>query len=382
MTTESVMFALLRKEICGEILAPEVIEQLSPQMLEELYTLSHRHDLSHLVGHALSELGVLQQDETSQKFQNSFVSAVSRYVRMSHELYSVCSALEEEQIPHMPLKGSLIRNWYPEPWMRTCTDIDVLVKKQDLERTVAIFLEKLGYQHHKTGICNISMFSPTGVHFELHVRLVIDELQNQILDRVWDAAELEEGYAYRYKMPEEWFRFYHIVHMAKHIASGGCGIRPFLDLWIMDRNAMQDCQDRTALLAEGKLVVFAKVAKALSEHWFSNAPADDKAQMLASYVLSGGKHGILKNKLTVWKIRRGGHLRYTFYRVFKPYSLMKEMYPILEKHKWLVPACLVHRCFSLVLQKEKRQLFAQESNVSITQEDKDTVAQLLKALEL
>lgn len=81
---------------------------------------------------------------------------------------------------------------------------------------------------------------------------MVSKMQGQILDRIWNVAEPVEGFSHQYKMPDEWFRFYHLAHMAKHVTNGGCGIRPFLDLWIMDRKAMHDWQNQTALLAEGK----------------------------------------------------------------------------------------------------------------------------------
>ena len=46
-----------------------------------------------------------------------------------------CNALEKAQIPFVPLKGSVIRKYYPEAWMRTSSDIDVLVHKEDVEKT-------------------------------------------------------------------------------------------------------------------------------------------------------------------------------------------------------------------------------------------------------
>ena len=99
------------------------------------------------------------------------------------------------------------------------------------------------------------LFSQTGVHLELYFALIgdmVSKMQGQILDRIWNVAEPVEGLSHQYKMPDEWFRFYHLAHMAKHVTNGGCGIRPFLDLWIMDRKAMHDWQNQTALLAEGK----------------------------------------------------------------------------------------------------------------------------------
>ena len=44
-------------------------------------------------------------------------------------------------------------------------------------------------------------------------------------------------------------------------------------------------EEAEKLLAEGKLTAFAKVAKALSEHWLSKTPLTEAGQMLADFVL-------------------------------------------------------------------------------------------------
>lgn len=61
-------------------------------------------------------------------------------------------------ISYMPLKGSLIRDWYPEPWMHTCTDMEILVKKEDIECATAILCEKFSYRQDKIAMCDISCF--------------------------------------------------------------------------------------------------------------------------------------------------------------------------------------------------------------------------------
>ena len=47
--------------------------------------------------------------------------------------------IKKVQIPFLPLKGSVIRQYYPEPWMRTSCDIDILV---DFEKDAHVGLFK------------------------------------------------------------------------------------------------------------------------------------------------------------------------------------------------------------------------------------------------
>lgn len=81
MDVKSVLFALLRSEICGEAVHEEVKTALCPELLEELCEVSNRHSLARLMGQALSKLGALGEDDSSLKFQQSAMSAVARNIQ-------------------------------------------------------------------------------------------------------------------------------------------------------------------------------------------------------------------------------------------------------------------------------------------------------------
>ena len=71
--------------------------------------------------------------------------AVFRYEQLNYENERICMALEKAQIPFIPLKGSIIRKYYPESWMRTSCDVDVLVHEEDAEKAVDVLVKEYGY---------------------------------------------------------------------------------------------------------------------------------------------------------------------------------------------------------------------------------------------
>ena len=84
-----------------------------------LYKLSKAHDLAHLVGDTLIKNDLIGNDEIKEKYQKQVMIAIYRYEKINYELNRLRSALNEAQIPFIPLKGSVLRQYYPEPWMRT-----------------------------------------------------------------------------------------------------------------------------------------------------------------------------------------------------------------------------------------------------------------------
>ena len=299
--TSKVMFALLRSAVCGDLLSSEEISLHIPDMLPEIMSLAQKHDVIHLIVFALKKNGLL--DEGNKNLESKMLIAVYRLEKLNYELTKLCAALEQSEIPFIPLKGSVLRQYYPEPWMRTSCDIDVLVHEEDLQRTVSYLSDNLGYRRESQNSHDISMFTQGGAHIEVHYNLVEDNRANSaaaVLRQIWNVAVKHDGCNYQYEMPDEMFYFYHIAHMAKHfVETGGCGIRPFLDIWVLNHRVSFDREKREKLLSDGGLSVFAKQAELLSEVWFGNAENTEITKQMEEYILRGGVYGTNTNRIAV-----------------------------------------------------------------------------------
>lgn len=386
MNVETILFALLRMEICGDAVSEEIKAAISPEIVEPLFELSRRHSIAQIVGNALSKLGTLGQDEASLKFRKWPVEAVTFHIRMSHAFHTICNTLEAEKISFIPLKGAVIRQWYPEAWMRTSSDIDILVRPEDHEAAVKCLIDKCECRYVTRSSHDVSLYFPGNIYIEIHHTLIeatISEAQEKVLSGIWDGACLEDGFGYRYRMTDAMFRFYHYAHMKKHIKNGGCGIRPFMDLWIMNHRAEQDRTGEEQLLARGELLAFANTVEKLSQVWFSGDEADHLTGMLAEFILEGGNGGTLKNRLSIRQAKTGGKLQYILYRVFMPYNTMKEYYPTIKKHKWLFPFYQIFRWVRLIFKKDiKRYVEEFSINANTTQKERMLITQLIEELNL
>lgn len=384
MGTEELLFALLRAAVCGEAVEGKTKDACTPDMLEAVYALARRYDLAHLVGQAASKLG-LSESEPLAKCKQAAMRAFMRYMQMNYSYEQICAALEEACIPFIPLKGSVLRDSYPEPWMRTSCDIDVLVHESDLGKAIGVLTEKFDYINKGRSYHDVSLFSPNGVHLELHFDTIEEGTANSdcraVLSEVWECARPREGKQYQMDMSDEMFCFYHIAHMAKHLTAGGCGIRPFLDLWILNHNVGHDRQRRETLLARGGILTFAKVAERLSEVWFSAGLPDVHTKQLADFILKGS---LSDNKAAMQQARAGKGLGYVIKnRLFMPYVFMKVRYPVLQKHKWLLPVYQIVRWVQMLRKGGmKRSLEELRANAGIPPEQISSTADLLKTLGL
>lgn len=347
--TIQILFALLRSAIFGTKLTERERKNYSADMLKDLLIISTKHDVVHLLVLGLKKNELIPEEHI--EIEKSILKAVYRYERLQYEYEKLCETLEKAHIAFLPLKGSVIRKYYPEAWMRTSCDIDILVHEDDIEQAKSVLVDELGYTSHRKGSHDVSLFSPTNNHVELHFDLVEDGVANEssnVLKNVWDVSIVREGFGSWYEMPDELYYFYHIAHMAKHFENGGCGIRSFIDLRILDNMQDTNIDKRNSLLEKGKLLKFANAARKLSLVWLNNEEYDSVSKQMEDYILRGGVYGNNENRVMVQQQQKGGRFKYALSKIFIPYDVIKFHYPILRKHRWLTPVMEVRRWCKLI----------------------------------
>ena len=386
MNAKELLMALLRAEVCGGDVSPSLKESLTEEALEPLYTLAKAHDLAHIVGNALGKIGALPKNEVATQFRRQGMLAMMRCAQLEFEYENICAALEEAQIPYIPLKGAILRNYYPESWMRTSCDIDVLVKPEDVETAASALTEKYGYRRGKESAHDLSLYSSGSVHLELHHTAVEDGRAGsaqKVLGRIWEDAAPRTPGAYQHCLSDAMFYFYHIAHMAKHMEEGGSGVRSFLDLWIINNRMEGDVNARKQLLEEGGLLAFEAVAQRLTNAWFCGGETDRLAGQLEQFVLTGGVYGSVENNVAIKQLQMGNKLQYAFARIVPSYEKMKDRYPVLARHKWLLPILYVVRWFDTAFTgRVKASVQELSLGAGMSKEGQDAVLSLMRDLEL
>lgn len=390
------MFNCIKYEICRQnekIVLPEI----SARFLIEVYKLSKAHDVAHLVGDSLNKSGVFENlpadiDENEraaiakvkEKFDEQIFTAVYRYETINYELEKICKTLEEAKIPFIPLKGSVIRKYYPEPWMRTSCDIDMLVKEKDADNAAEYLQTQLQYGVDRKGQHDVSMFTASNVHVELHFKLLDSDFkQVKDLMDVWSGDEISLLSDSEYQMSKELFLLYHIYHMAKHFVHGGCGIKPFIDLWIIKNKVGFDEDKEQKMLQESGLLTFYERSTDLVNVWFEDKDHSEITQKMENFILQGGVYGTLKQNLAMSQNKKGGKFRHLMSRIFLSYKDMAVYYPSLKKCPILFPFYQVRRwCRILFCGGRKAAMNEIKVNKNITTEEQERAKKLLEELNL
>ena len=344
----------MEKEILIDILRSALVQKpvVLPENfnIENLYKLSKKHDVQSMVSIALQNL----EYDVGEKFKKSEILAFYTSEQQRFELNAFSKLLNEYKIPFILLKGAVINKYYPQDYMRTSRDIDVLVYEHDILKIFNLLTEKLSYtskmdsnDHHR------SMETPSGMHIEFHYSLSDDDALP--VKNAFDNAMVVDG---NLVLDDISFFTYHIIHMAEHFKSGGCGIRSIMDLWVMQNKMKLNFDFR--ILKSINLEKFAKSMIKLSDVWFGDENGivqehNELTKCLQEFIISGGSFGNVENAVAISR-GRNSSIKHILNRFFLPYSVMNKKYPILKKAPVLLPVFWFVRLFASLFKGRSKKI--------------------------
>ncbi len=341
MTSTSYMMRLVRSVFpYGKPFEPD--KNVSHETLKQIFITADKQDMTHLVSAALSPSN---QNPSLDRIK---LTAVYRRQQLDTETERVCTLLEREGIDHIPLKGAVISKYYPEAWMRTSCDVDILVKREDLDKAITAITSQLDYEDLGRDYHDHRLRSKNATLLELHFSLEENSPDlDKVLSHAWEYATLADGSSHRYAFDDEFLLFHLIAHTQYHFLSGGCGVKPFLDLWVLKNTLSFDEQKLQALLDQSGSKLFYQGCLRLVDVWFEDAPHDTLTSQMEQYILSGGAYGTLSNRASA----KGGKLKYIISRTFLSKKELTAYFPPLETKPYLLPYYQLKR-WTLLLRKK------------------------------
>ena len=353
-TTEQEFLRIFRAAVLGEPLP----DGFSVGEAGALFALARRHDLGHLLGGVLSRHGDASDEKIRAALERERLRAVWRAGVLSHEEERITALLDREGIPYIPLKGAVVRPLWPEPWMRTSCDLDLLVHREDAAAAATLICENLGYTAKGETYHNHSLYSEgEAVHLELHFSLTEGGTADPALSRVWDYAAPLRGA--RWVLSPAFLLFHLVSHLATHFLNGGGGARAIADLYLVRAMLEIDGEEFAALAREAGLLTFARAVFALSEVWFSDGTPTAETDLLGERLLRGCLYGDTDRRAAVERAKatapaarreaRRARRAYLRARLFPAREQLLVLYPRLARHGWLLPLCTLHRWGRLLL---------------------------------
>ena len=351
----------------------------------ELFKVSCEHQVENIVAYALMPYKERINADVWQKFEKSIMITAAQDTRQTFELGKLLEGFENTDIDYMILKGYIIKPLYPTTDLRVMGDVDILVKpaQATLAKTI---LTDLGYEITYENVREFNCVKNRFIHMEIHLDMISAQYKkyHDYYTDIWDKVTNVGGHSY--KMTDEDYFIYHIVHLMKHYRGTGTGIRSFLDIWVFLKNKPQlDWDYIFSELKKLDLDIFAKNVTDLANMWFGGAKKTELLDEMAEYVFKSGVYGSCERGEIHSSIEsvRHGKLHTYIHILFPGMHVMSSLYPQLINRRYLLWFFYIKRIFDKIFTKNetRKKSIAKLSAVNSSEEAKE-ISRHLKAVGL
>lgn len=324
---------------------------------EKLRKLSDFHNVTSLIYPAVINLNI--PNEVKAKFDYDNHRLLAREARQEIESQRVFSALNAAGIPLLKLKGIVIKELYPLPHMRTASDIDICLTKEDRVKA-RVIMEKLGYTLESSIDYHDEYSMDEFFIYELHSDVISSKSKlYPLFANPFEKAVVHNSNPLQFTLSNEYFYLNLVTHLYKHFISEGCGLRLFCDLYIFRKKCQSlDATVVNNLLEDYGLSDFHDTILQLNSCFFEGNEYSDRLRTLAEFVFRSGEYGSHTLKKLSWlsasksaKLTFFDKASYFLHNWFPGVRTMKKRYPVLEKAPVLLPVCWIRRIFYTIFFK-------------------------------
>lgn len=328
---------------------------------DDIYSLALFHKVDEMAFHAISKLTGKPEGREALKWEKQHEKNQIVNMVQTGEGETIINEASARGIDILPLKGSVLKNIYPNPEFRQMGDLDYLVlSDESTMKEMGKLLHELGYEDGEGVGLEAShdvYIKPPYMEVEVHRRLLPTTEENHWhTDDIWDRLVKDEDNPHLMHMTPEDFYLFHLLHFEKHYSMGGSGIRSIIDQYYLMKNygATMDFDYINKLLVKMNYVEFEAMCKNLAKAWFEDGLLNDELEQSAEYIINSGAFGTFEQyqKWRFEQYRKQGiktKKGLFFRRMFMERERMENIYPSLKKHGWLLPFCWVHRLIKAVL---------------------------------
>lgn len=322
---------------------------------------------------------IIKDENIKKELVDCYYQTIAINFNKANMFETISQKLSENKIPHMPVKGWYVRTLYPVPELRTFGDIDILIKKQDRQKTDEIFTEN-GYSIKENWEPTYS-YDKGALRCEVHTELMDSDLGKgeQVISYFSDALETaQKDVDERFSPEKNLHLIYLFCHLAKHLYKGGAGIRMYMDiaLFLKENGGTLDFEKIYEDSKKLHLDSFFKTVFFACSEWFKidlpfeiNDIKSDSLDALKEYTFGADLFGKTRDK-SIITLRndqvgsKGNVLKGTF---FPDAKTIEERYKFIKGRKYLLPMAWVAR--GIVNLKEIPQKLKYVKKVSNTDMD-------------
>ena len=315
---------------------------------------SKKHNLTALFYKVVKDTKVDIPKEYLDKLEEYYLVNLRKSLSFEKERKDLYRFLNENQIDFLPLKGIIIKDYYPDPNSREFADNDILFGSKD--KAIRDYFISKGYKVEMFRKYNHDTYLKKPFYnFEMHRALFT--AREDILKFVkyfedfLSKAKVKKDY--EHESSKEDFYIYFTAHSFKHFNTSGCGVRTLIDYYLYLKNNTLDFDYINQELEKLDLLDFSNSIINLSNKVFDNKELNEEEKEMLIFIASSGTYGTLEHSVSRG-VKEKGKFRYLMSRVFPPIAFYKTSYPWAYKTKILIPVAWLFRLFRIIFTNPKK----------------------------
>ena len=344
--------------------------------IEELLKFAYRQKLLGIFAY-MNKRWSLFDSKKAKSLDAAYYSALFESTVRCSKFLKLSEFLSENEIEHMPVKGYYIRELYPVKELRSFGDIDILIHEKDRKRCDSL-MKSLGYTVKNDWEPTYS-YIKDDEYYEIHTNLFDVRLKDradmtEYFSSAWLHAKKDSGL--RFVPDTEFHLIYIICHLAKHLSTGGAGIRMYLDvaLYILRYDSVISWERTEEEFKKlGLERFFHTVLSAVNEWFYVKASCDfenfgEELSELLEFTLDSDIFGHSRDNSAI-KLRGAerSKKRTALKILFPPAEQLENRYTFLKRSRLLLPLAWIVRVFKnfgLIPKKIKELVNLKKAEIS------------------
>ena len=331
---------------------------------EAIFKLAKKQDVENIVFLSIDQLENNIDSNLYSIWQEAYYKRMKYSVFQDMALEELIEVFTKAGIDCMPLKGSVIKNYYPSPDLRCMGDIDFLVREQN-RQVVRDIMHSLGYEDDLLDDGQVDSFRRSKleyieVHYDFSAK---NHVMHEIFTIDWDKL-VPTKTEHLYEMTFEDLYFFNTGHYVKNMHNKGMGLRGVVDTFVL-WNRLSD-EEKASLINRFEIVGindFHLNLVKISNIWFNDGEDDDSLNDLQDYLLIKKTYGDYKTEITLdalYANQTSSNMEYLKNKIFPSPNVLYELFGVKNKCFLILPFLWLRRIFSQLLGSKEKWAFAKQ----------------------
>ena len=331
-------------------------EKLDRIDLSGVLAVAKKHSLGAIAAYALDSADVFDK-----RYKEAKGISISKNINHEIERAKILEEFEKAGIWYLPLKGIIMKEYYPKAGMREMCDNDILFDKRYVKKVKNIMTKLEFKMVHDDSGHDIAFIKEPLCNFEMHTELLgngYDKTLNAYYSDVKARLIKEYDKDFCYHFSDDDFYIFMTAHEYIHYSSCGTGLRSLLDCYIFEKEkgATLNKEYIASQLEKLGISEFEKERRELAMKIFSSTvfpELNDSETEMFMYYMTAGTYGNIENAVNN-NLKDQSKFSFWLHKIFISPKKMANYHPFTRKSILLYPVGFVWHIIRALTLRRKR----------------------------